>query len=422
VQTLFLKLADLCLVWLTLCLSAYLYGLEWDERYSLAGILGIVLFQLAASELGIYRAWRTKDKKQLARQTIEAWLATFCALVLIAFLVKTSAHYSRQVIVGWLLLGVLSHCMLRFGMRLALSRAGGQSKNLLKAIVVGAGETGIKLAEQVKSISGAGITIVGFYDDLLPVGSRPSANLAEEVIGDLSKIKCDVQNSHYDIVYVALPVHEQNKAKSLIDDLSDTAVAVHIAPDICMFNLINSRVQDIGGIPVISVYDSPLHGSGMLKKRFTDIALSLAILTALSLPMLMIAVLIRIDSPGPVLFKQRRFGLTGREIWVWKFRSMHVHFQDGETIQQAQRVDPRITSIGAFLRKTSLDELPQFLNVIAGTMSVVGPRPHAVVHNEIFRTKIPGYMQRHLVKPGITGWAQVNGWRGRNLGKNGKTH
>jgi putative colanic acid biosynthesis UDP-glucose lipid carrier transferase len=182
-------------------------------------------------------------------------------------------------------------------------------------------------------------------------------------------------------------------------------------PDIFLFDLIQARMDTIGGIPVVAACETPFYGISGLIKRASDIILASAIL-ALVLPlMLVIAIGVKLSSPGPVLFKQRRYGLDGKEIVVYKFRTMNV-LEDGNVIKQATRNDRRVTRFGAFLRQSSLDELPQFFNVLQGRMSVVGPRPHAVAHNETYRRLIKGYMIRHKVKPGITGLAQVNGLRG----------
>jgi putative colanic acid biosynthesis UDP-glucose lipid carrier transferase len=210
----------------------------------------------------------------------------------------------------------------------------------------------------------------------------------------------------------------QPRIMGLLEGLRDTTTSIYFVPDIFIADLIQARMDGVGSIPVLAVCESPFYGVNGLIKRGSDIALASAILLLVSPLMALIACAVKLSSPGPVLFKQRRYGLDGRQIVVYKFRSMTV-CEDGAHVPQARRDDPRVTPVGAILRKTSLDELPQFINVIQGRMSVVGPRPHAVAHNETYRKLIKGYMLRHKVKPGITGWAQVNGYRGETdtLGK-----
>lgn len=203
----------------------------------------------------------------------------------------------------------------------------------------------------------------------------------------------------------------QPRILSLLDDLADTTASVYFVPDIFVTDLIQARMDDINGMPIVAVCDTPFSGMNGLIKRTSDIVLALLVLVLVSPAMLAISVGVRLSSPGPVLFRQRRYGLDGKEIMVYKFRSMSV-MEDGRNVTQATRDDARVTPLGSFLRRTSLDELPQFINVLQGRMSIVGPRPHAVAHNEMYRKLIRGYMVRHKVKPGITGWAQVNGLRG----------
>jgi putative colanic acid biosynthesis UDP-glucose lipid carrier transferase len=212
-------------------------------------------------------------------------------------------------------------------------------------------------------------------------------------------------------VYLALPISATPRIEELLKELRDTTASIYFAPNIFAFDLLQSRSVDINGMPVLSVCDSPFQGASALWKRAFDIGLATIVLLLGWPAFLILGLAIKLSSSGPVIFKQRRYGLNGEEILVYKFRSMTV-CEDGAVVAQAVERDCRVTPVGAFLRRTSFDELPQILNVLEGTMSFVGPRPHAVAHNEEYRKLISGYMVRHKVRPGITGWAQVNGLRG----------
>jgi putative colanic acid biosynthesis UDP-glucose lipid carrier transferase len=220
-----------------------------------------------------------------------------------------------------------------------------------------------------------------------------------------------VHKGEVDSIYIALPLKSDGRIETLVNQLSDTTASVYVIPDLFISEIVHSRWIDFGGMPLVSVYETPFYGLFGWVKRTEDVLLGSFILLLIAIPMIFIAIGIKTTSPGSVLFKQRRYGLNGAVVEVWKFRSMTVA-ENGDKVTQATKGDSRITPFGAFLRKTSLDELPQFINVLQGTMSVVGPRPHAVAHNEQYRKLIKGYMLRHKVKPGITGWAQINGWRG----------
>jgi putative colanic acid biosynthesis UDP-glucose lipid carrier transferase len=277
------------------------------------------------------------------------------------------------------------------------------------AVIAGEGDLGRKLAERIRSAPFIGIRVAGFFDD------RSSERLGgveqDEVLGSLGELADYVKTHRVDLIYLTLPMASQPRIMRLLEELRDTTASIYFAPDIFLFDLIQARMDAIGGVPVLAVCETPFYGLNGVVKRASDIVIALAALVLVMPVMLAIAVAIKLTSPGPVLFRQRRYGLDGREIVVYKFRTMTV-LEDGGVIRQATRDDGRVTQVGAFLRKYSLDELPQFVNVLQGRMSVVGPRPHAVAHNEMYRKLIRGYMIRHKVKPGITGWAQVNGLRG----------
>ena len=264
----------------------------------------------------------------------------------------------------------------------------------------------------MRSTPALGLTLAGFFDDRRAEhGWEGEGALSAPVLGDFDALVDAARAGRLDLVFIALPMKAEETIDRLIHQLSDTRVSIHIVPDLFVHGLAHSRWINVGPVPVISVFDAPFSGVDGWAKRLEDVVLSIGILLGIAIPMLLIAGAVKLTSRGPVLFRQRRYGLDGREITVWKFRTMTVG-ENGDNVVQARKGDARVTPLGAFLRRTSLDELPQFVNVLLGDMSIVGPRPHAIAHNEAYRALIPGYMLRHKVKPGITGWAQVNGWRG----------
>ncbi len=285
--------------------------------------------------------------------------------------------------------------------------------NHKRVIVLGAGDLGKNIVKIISDKPEIGIDIINLYDDKLPVNTVVNKKHDLKVAGTLDdaiKFMHDTNNA-VDEVIIALPFRAEQRIKFCLQAAFENSVPVSFVPDLFVFDLVQSRLRDFSGIPLISLADSPFKGIGGLVKRVEDLLGTSIILSVIAIPMLLIALIIKLTSKGPVFFKQKRYGTGGKDIMIWKFRSMSV-MQDDANIPQATKNDSRVTRFGRFLRKTSLDELPQFINVLQGTMSIVGPRPHAVAHNEEYRKLIPGYMLRHLVRPGITGWAQINGFRG----------
>ncbi len=337
------------------------------------------------------------------------WVLIAGLLLLTGWAMHYLDIFPRDVLLTWLWAAPLTELTVHLALRAAaptLLRLSGPPRH---AIIVGMNEQGLALAERITNSRYTRIQLQGFVDgrDV----SRLPADTPYRLLGKMDHLATLARSHHAELIYLSLPMASQPRILQVLDDLKDTTASIYFAPDMFVTDLIQGRTSAVCGLPVISVCETPFRGSNGVVKRLSDIILSLVILTMIAPLLALIALAVKLSSPGPVIFKQRRYGLGGEEIRVYKFRSMTCT-EDCGKILQAKQHDKRVTKLGAFLRRTSLDELPQFVNVLQGRMSIVGPRPHAVAHNELYRTLIKGYMVRHKVKPGITGWAQINGFRG----------
>ena len=358
----------------------------------------------------IYRPYRGISLWTEIQVLASAWAAVLACLVMVLFVTKTSTIFSRLWIGQWAVAGFLNLVVFRGMLRSVLRLLRHHGFNLRFVAIAGAGDLGRNVARRLAASPWTGLKVVGFYDD----DPRLQQQAFEGVMvrGGLHRIPGEVAELGIDQVWIALPLHHDKQVRSLVAQLSRLPVQVTFVPDIYGVQLLNHSIGEVAGFPVIHLMESPLAGAKGWVKAIEDRLLAALLLLAAAPLMLLIAAGVKLSSPGPVFFGQLRGGLHGERIWIWKFRTMKHHAEPPGTITQARHGDSRVTPFGAFLRRTSLDELPQFFNVLKGDMSIVGPRPHAVEHDEFYQRQIDAYMLRHHVKPGITGWAQINGWRG----------
>lgn len=390
----------------------WLYGsLGMPSSYKIATVVGLLFVLILFNRSSLYRAWRGTSLSIELWVATGAWASVFLALSAVGFITQSLQTVEVNWVIHWMLISWGFVVAFRITLRVVLRVLRASGMNRRTVVMVVAGELGVRVGHELKRMPWTGLEVIGYFDD------RPLERLPDigdiPVLGRISELGDFVQREHIDQVWLAFPFRAEGRVKQVLHELRHCTADIRMVPDIFQFRLLNHSMSEVGGIPVLNLTASPMVGFDHFLKELEDRTLALVILTLVSPLMLIIAANVKLSSPGPIFFKQRRHGWSGEFIEVWKFRTMKTHLEEGGRVTQAVRDDPRVTPLGRFLRRTSLDELPQFINVLQGRMSIVGPRPHAVEHNEEFKESIAQYMLRHKVKPGITGWAQVNGMRGR---------
>ncbi len=388
---------------------AVVLDIPFSEPYLALGIIAGLLCMLFIRPEWPSRQATFSSSWKIASQVGLGWLMVVAALLLLGYATKTSAFFSRRALFAWCLLTPVITAGVELMLRRWIGRLLLSTGKARSVVICGANRVSRRLLYSIRERPELGLMFKGLFDDRGP--DRLEDFAPEDRRGRFSEMADFVREQRIDIIFIATPFAHLERSERLLAELQDTTASIYYVPDVFVFELIQSRPADVNGIPVLALRETPLAGYNVLAKRASDFVLASLMLAGAAPLMLLIAAAVRLTSPGSVIFHQRRYGLDGEEIIVYKFRTMTVS-EDGELVSQATANDPRVTPVGKFLRKYSLDELPQLINVLQGRMSLVGPRPHAVAHNEAYRRLINGYMVRHKVAPGITGLAQVNGCRG----------
>jgi len=379
---------------------------QFSDEYRILAVITFLLMVIIYNVTGVYR--HENARSDYISSLLQAWGSMVLLLAIFGFVTKTSETFSREVILTWSVTGFLGQCVIYFISRRTLAN---NRTDLIRTLIVGAGDLGHHIATHINRNQWVADSVVGVVDDDDALAENWK-DIDVPHLGHIDEINRIVEEHDVRRVYIAMPMSESALVKPLAIGLVEANIDVIWAPDIFGVSLLNHAIKEIAGVPLISLSETPLVGGRALAKTILDKTLASIALVILSPVMILFALLVKLTSRGPVLFKQKRHGWDGRELLIYKFRSMKVHEEVEGQVTQARKDDDRLTLIGGFIRRTSIDELPQLFNVLEGSMSLVGPRPHAIAHNDFYKGKIRAYMLRHRIKPGLTGLAQVNGFRG----------
>lgn len=391
----------------TLNVGAFLLANRWVEQAIARPelILCLLVFTLTFPGRNRFR----ENFFDAGVDIVISWLTLLGLLMFCGTVTRSFEFFNQEALILWAVGTIPAQILAVWIGKKWLQRHASQPARRRPVIVIGGGALGVKVARALDDIEDHGSDFLGYFDDR--VDSRLHETAALNRLGGLDDVADFVRRKAVREVFITLPLGSQPRIVALLERLQGTTASIFFVPDVFGISIIQGRLQDMSGVPVVGICETPFTGTNELVKRISDVVLSSIILIVISPLLLALAIGVKLSSPGPVIFRQRRNGLEGEEIIVYKFRSMTTQ-DNGPVVRQATRNDVRLTPFGAFMRRSSLDELPQFFNVLQGRMSIVGPRPHAVAHNEEYRKLIKAYMVRHKVRPGLTGWAQINGHRG----------
>ena len=414
------RIIDIAMVALGAVLAAALHNGKWlwlDDMQSVSLAFDCLLVVVFFPALGIYQSWRGKPLMDLLFRVCGGWVMVEITGVLISFSLHRSDLLSRLWLAYWAVATIVLLIVTKALVYTILKGLRREGFNHKAVAIVGGAPYGKFLIEQMRIRPEAGFSPVVVYDEDAPIDPYQDPDTVQAIEGvpverEFATMIQLVRGRAIKELWLALPISKEKTIHRFVMELRNDFVNIRFIPDVRSLTLFSQPMVDLLGVPAINLAASPITDLRVLPKRVFDRLFAFGALTALAPLMLVIAVMVKLSSPGPVFFRQKRKGIDGNQFEIYKFRSMKVHAETAGKITQATRRDPRITAVGAFLRRTSLDELPQFINVLRGEMSVVGPRPHALEHDDIYKDLVKGYMHRYRIKTGITGWAQINGYRG----------